>query len=224
MAAPFGSPLPQQYQFSSQPGMFPGYGGQQAQPDQYNSWDRSPGFGAIDDEPPILEELDIDVGAIVAKSVSILTARVGSDSLRDVDMGGPVLIAASLATIHLLSGKLHFGVIFGWSIMAFTLFWFTVHQLAGNYGQADKEVIDLYNCSACLGYCLLPMVVANVLAVFLPAGSPVMVGLLAIASCYCAFLSGKLVTKRALFLQDQLWTIVYPAFLYYSVMALLSLY
>lgn len=206
--------------------MFAGYGPQQ---DQYNSWDsygtgQPASFGAMEDEPPILEELEIDVGAIISKSISILSARVGADSLRDVDMGGPVLIAACLATIHLLYGKLHFGVIFGWSIVAFTLFWFTVHQLAGHGPQSEKEVIDLYNCSACLGYCLLPMLVANLISVFLPHKSPVTITLLALASFYCAFLSGKLVTKRAVFLQDQLWTIVYPAFLYYALMALLSMY
>lgn len=204
--------------------MFSGYGGGQQDPySSFNSYGAS-SFGGIEDEPPILEELEIDVGAIITKSISILSARVGADSLRDVDMGGPVMFAACLATLHLLYGKLHFGVIFGWSIVAFTLFWFTVHQLAGHGPQSEKEVIDLYNCSACLGYCLLPMLVANVISVFLPHGSPITVTLLALTSLYCAFLSGKLVTKRAVFLQDQLWTIVYPAFLYYALMALLSMY
>jgi protein YIPF5/7 len=204
--------------------MYSSYGGQQEPWNPYGNRGASTQSYAFEDEPPILEELEIDVGAIIQKSISILTARVGADSLRDIDMGGPLLFAASLATIHLMHGKLHFGVLFGWSVVAFMLFWFTVHQLAGHGAQSQKECIDLYNCSGCLGYCLLPMIVANVIGLFLPRGSAVSAILLTLVSFYCAFLSGKLVTKRAVFLQHQLWTIVYPAFLYYATIALLSMY
>lgn len=224
MADPFGSPLPQQYTYAP---AAPSYGSYQAQQEPWNPYAFRQGAPspavAEEDELPILEELEIDVGAIVQKSLSILCGRVGARSLRDIDLGGPIIFASCLATLQLFSGKLYFGVIFGWSFIAYTLFWFIVHQLAGHGPQSDKECIDLYNCSACLGYCLLPMLVVSILVKLLPKGSQISVGIFVLTSMYCAFLAGKLVTKRAVFLQKQLGTIVYPAFLYYALIALLSL-
>lgn len=224
MAEPFGSPLPgpftyqapgqQYYQYQQQPG-WNAYGSAQA-----------PGrpSGSLHDEPPILEELGIQIGPILRKSKNVLLAKVGDESLRDIDMGGPLIFAASLAALHLLHGKLHFGVILGWSAVSCTFFWFIIHQLAGLGSESEKECIDLYNCSACLGYCLLPMVVMNVAAVFLPHASSISMVLLGLASVYCALLAAKLVVKRARFMEGQLTTIAYPAFLYYVTLALISLY
>jgi protein YIPF5/7 len=225
MADPFGSPLPSQY---AMPG--PSYSNAQyrqgyTQPasDPYGHGGASTS-ASFEDEPPILEELGIDLGAILSKSKSVLIGRVGAESLNDVDMGGPLLFAAALAAMHLLYGKMHFGLILGWSVLSCTIFWFIVHQLAGLGVQSDKECIDLYNCSACLGYCLLPMVVMNAVDFFIPRFSPVSVALFAIASAYSALLAAKLVVKRAPFLQGQVSTIAYPAFLYYLTLSLISLY
>jgi protein YIPF5/7 len=225
MADPFGSPLPQQYTYGVSSGS--GYSAYARQ----EPWNPYQGHGVptsvssgFEDEPPILEELGIDIAAILRKSKCVLIGRVGSDSLKDIDMGGPLLFAACLAAIHLLSAKLHFGIIIGWSAVSHTLFWFIIHQLAGHGAQSEKECIDLYNCSACLGYCLLPMVLVNAMAIFLPHGSSVVIALFVLASMYCSLLAARLVTKRAQFLQGQLATIAYPAFLYYITIALISLY
>ena len=226
MAEPFGSPLPAQFtytapgqQYSANP-----YGGQQPAWNAYGSGQASTSGPSFEDEPPILEELGIDLAGILKKSRAVLIGRVGADSLRDVDMGGPLIFAASLAALHLLHGKLHFGVILGWSAVSYTVFWFIVHQLAGLGSQSNKECIDLYNCSACLGYCLLPMLVTNMVAVFLPHASRVSAVLFGIAAVYCALLAAKLVVKRAPFMSEHFATIAYPALLYYVTVALISLY
>jgi protein YIPF5/7 len=228
MAEPFGSPLPAQFTYQA-PGQQYVANPYQQQPawNPYSGGGTTGGFSAapsFEDEPPILEELGIDLQAILKKSRSVLIGRVGADSLKDVDMGGPLLFAAGLAALHLLHGKLHFGVILGWSAVSFTAFWFIVHQLAGLGSQSNKECIDLYNCSACLGYCLLPMLVTNVLAVFLPHASRISIGLFGVASMYCALLAAKLVVKRAPFMAEHFATIAYPALLYYVTLALISLY
>lgn len=224
MADPFGSPLPQQYTYAPAAPSYSGYNAPQEPWNQYPGRQTAPAPAyPEEDELPILEELEIDVGAILQRSLSILCGRVGSRSLRDIDMAGPLIFASCLAMVHLLAGNLHFGVIFGWSFVAFILFWFIVHQLAGYGPQSDRECIDLYSCGACLGYCLLPMLVVNLVTLFLPKGSQVVVVIFVVTSLYCAFLAGKLVTKRAVFLQKQLGAIVYPAFLYYGLIALLSM-
>jgi protein YIPF5/7 len=225
MAEPFGSPLPPQFTYAA-------LGQQQYQPNPYGeqSWNAfggsqpsAPGT-SYDDELPILEELGIDIGEIMRKSKSVLAGRVGAQSLKDVDIAGPLIFAASLAALHLLHGKQHFGIILGWSAVAFTAFWFIVHQLAGLGSQSNKECIDLYNCSACLGYCLLPMVVTNVIAVFLPHASSIRIVMFVLVSVYCAILAAKLVVRRAPFLGEQFSTIAYPAFLYYITLGIISMY
>ena len=226
MAEPFGSPLPAQFTYTP-PGQqynAPAYGQLQPGWDPYSGGRAATAGAPFEDEPPILEELGIDLSGILKKSRSVLLGRVGADSLRDVDMGGPLIFAACLAALHLLHGKLHFGVILGWSAVSCTAFWFIVHQLAGLGSQSNKECIDLYNCSACLGYCLLPMLTTNVVAVFLPHASKVSVGLFGAASVYCALLAAKLVIKRAPFMAEQFSMIAYPAFLYYLTLSLISLY
>ena len=226
MAEPFGSPLPAQFTYNA-PGQAYGqqaYGQPQPWSNPYGQAGASTSAASIEDEPPILDELGIDVSGILRRSKCVLVGRVGADSLKEVDMGGPLIFAASLAALHLLHGKLHFGVILGWSAVSFTVFWFIVHQLAGLGSQSNKECIDLYNCSACLGYCLLPMLAINGIAIFLPNSRSLNVGLFVAASVYCALLSAKLVVRRAPFLAEHFSTIAYPAFLYYVTLALISLH
>jgi hypothetical protein len=63
-------------------------------------------------------------------------------------------------------GKLHFGVILGWSVVMSIVLWFLLQQLAGAEGAEAK--LDLYNCCCVVGYCMLPIVVFNAVAILIP--------------------------------------------------------
>ncbi|KAF4696339.1 Protein yipf5 [Perkinsus olseni] len=57
-------------------------------------------------EPPLLEELGIDLDAIAARIKSILFFRgVSQNLMQDTDLGGPLLIAAAFGTMLVLAGK-----------------------------------------------------------------------------------------------------------------------
>ena len=64
-------------------------------------------------------------------------------------------------------GKLHFGVILGWSVVAACLLAFVVNQLAGD-GNPDSPKLALYNVCCLLGYCLVPTIVLSLFVLLVP--------------------------------------------------------
>lgn len=78
------------------------------------------GIGSnFDDEPPLLEELGINTKQIWNKTVSILNPfRVNPNLHEDADLSGPFLFLMSFGLFQLLAGKIHFGIILGWVIVA----------------------------------------------------------------------------------------------------------
>lgn len=64
-------------------------------------------------------------------------------------------------------GKLHFGVILGWSVVASGILFLIVNQIAGQ-GNPDSQSIVLYSCCCLLGYCLIPIVILSSAAILLP--------------------------------------------------------
>lgn len=67
----------------------------------------------------------------------------------------------------LQTGKLHFGVILGWSVVGSMLMWGVVSSLTGIEGP-DQKSLQLYSCCCLLGYCMLPMVIFAALALLVP--------------------------------------------------------
>jgi protein YIPF5/7 len=96
------------------------------------------GYGpstSFDDEPPLLEELGIDLSAIARKSAAVLTHRLSSRALDDgLDMGGALAWALALGALHLLGGKMHFGVVLGWGVLQSVAVWFVALQLRQGSG------------------------------------------------------------------------------------------
>lgn len=67
----------------------------------------------------------------------------------------------------LQTGKLHFGVILGWSVVSSIVVWLVVNNMAGTENP-ESQSLGLYSCCCLLGYCLLPMVVFALLALIIP--------------------------------------------------------
>lgn len=66
-------------------------------------------------------------------------------------------------------GKVHFGIILGWSVCAAIALWFVAKNIAGD--SPDVHACDLYSCYCVLGYCLLPMVAFSIFSILLPRWS-----------------------------------------------------
>ncbi|KXZ42778.1 hypothetical protein GPECTOR_119g409 [Gonium pectorale] len=131
------------------------------------------GGSSYEDEPPLLEELGIDIGAIFLKTRAVLLWRFSSRYLDDLDMGGALIFVFVLAGLQLLMGKLHFGVTLGWSVVFSVLLWCLLRQLVGPDSGAEAKNLDLYGCCCVVGYSMLPLVVYTALAILIPRGGVV---------------------------------------------------
>ncbi|KAL6770228.1 hypothetical protein ACKKBG_A34115 [Auxenochlorella protothecoides x Auxenochlorella symbiontica] len=179
-------------------------------------------YGSFEDEAPLLEELGIDIPAIINRTAAILTMRLSKESLESLDLGGPLIFMALLGFAHLLVGKLHFGYILGWTVVGSGLIWFVLNSMTGS----DPEAADLglYACCCLLGYALLPLVGHALLSLLLPRRSLAAIGLGVAAVFWSAGTAAKLFTKRSPALRGQTSVIMYPATLMYTAFALLTLY
>jgi hypothetical protein len=76
----------------------------------------------------------------------------------DSDLAGPILFCLLFGTFLLLSGKVHFGYIYGVALVG------TVSQYAILNLMALNS-IDFVRTASVLGYCMLPLVVTSALGV-----------------------------------------------------------
>ncbi|KAI1632919.1 hypothetical protein F4809DRAFT_58222 [Biscogniauxia mediterranea] len=72
-----------------------------------------------DGEPPLLEELGVNFSHIQMKTLAVLNpfARIDQHIMDDSDLAGPILFFFLFGTFLLLSGKVHFGYIYGLALM-----------------------------------------------------------------------------------------------------------
>lgn len=70
------------------------------------------------------------------------------------------------------TGKLHFGVILGWSVVGSAAVWFVVSNLAGpgggHMGGHERGTPGIYDCCCLLGYGLLPMLLHALISLLVP--------------------------------------------------------
>ncbi len=64
-------------------------------------------------------------------------------------------------------GKIHFGVILGWSVVHSAVLWYVVNQLAGAEASESKG-LDLYSVCCVVGYCMVPLVVYSAVSLLIP--------------------------------------------------------
>eukprot|EP00670_Eutreptiella_braarudii_P014306 CAMPEP_0174338088 /NCGR_PEP_ID=MMETSP0810-20121108/22875_1 /TAXON_ID=73025 ORGANISM="Eutreptiella gymnastica-like, Strain CCMP1594" /NCGR_SAMPLE_ID=MMETSP0810 /ASSEMBLY_ACC=CAM_ASM_000659 /LENGTH=208 /DNA_ID=CAMNT_0015458001 /DNA_START=37 /DNA_END=661 /DNA_ORIENTATION=+ len=108
----------------------------------------------FDDEKPLLEELGIDFGHIRKKNQS-LQALHGYEMNQDADLAGPLFFAIFLGCLLLLSGKVHFGYIFGMGIMGCVFLYALLNVMSA-------KSVELQYTVSTLGYCLCPTIVLGI--------------------------------------------------------------
>lgn len=180
------------------------------------------GGGAFEDEPPLLEELGINIPQILRKIASVLNpVRVNADLHEDGDLSGPLFFTLLLGMTQLLAGKVHFGILLGWGSVAALFVYAVVNLLVGGH---TKWPLDLYRSFSLVGYCLLPLVVLSSLALFLPKGglASLVLGALTVlwATKTCSYLLVTLIPHA----QEHRLLLAYPCALVYSTIALLILF
>lgn len=175
---------------------------------------------SFEDEPPLLEELGINVPAVISKAKAVANpfSHIDSSFADEADMTGPVFFCLLLGFLLLLQKKVQFGVIYGQATVG-CLAAYLVFNLMSQRG------IDLYRSTSVLGYSMLPMVILSFCAVFLPAHSMKVLRLALGGGCI--FWSTTTATKifvAVLGLTNQFWLIWYPLALLYTPFAFIIVF
>ena len=171
-------------------------------------------------EPPLLEELGIDVSQILRriKSVAFFRQVVEDRSDHgDWDLGGPLAIVTLLGFFLALGRKAHFGALYGVGLVGCIGAWALVN------GMSPKGGLDLYTVCSILGYGLLPMVPLAASGVVLSLNSSAgAVGSL-LCVLWCTATASRFF-EVGVDLKHQRWLIAYPLALLYACFALLTVF
>ncbi|XP_019151373.1 PREDICTED: protein YIPF5 homolog [Ipomoea nil] len=177
------------------------------------------GSTGFEDEPPLLEELGINTKQIYQKTISILNPfRVKADLHEDADLSGPFLFLMAFGLFQLLAGKIHFGIILGWVIMASVFLYVVFNMLAGRNGN-----LDLYRCVSLIGYCMLPVVILSAISLFLPGGMAIKV-VAGVFVIWSTRVCTRLVVELASCGDEHRGLIAYACFLIYTLFSLLVIF
>ena len=212
-----------------------GYGGG-VMPTQPVSWLAAFGTGGIQDELPLLQELEINTSHIQSKTISVLNPfqTIDKHIMDDTDLMGPLLFCLLFGLSLLLSGKVHFGFIYGVALLGWISIW-------GILNLMSEHGIDTLRAASVLGYCLLPMVILSCLSIVLPLQYAItmLVGLLLIIRLICRGIAGLILGSAsvlwctitssnmfvtALSMKDQRVLVAYPVGLFYTCFALMTVF
>lgn len=174
----------------------------------------------FEDEPPLLEELGINMQSVIAKTKQVANpfSKIDNSFADDADMTGPVLLILLLGFLLLLQRKIQFGVIYGQGTVGCIAVYFVFNLMS-------IKGIDLYRSTSILGYAMLPMVILSFLAVILPVKSFKTLG--AVVGGACIFWSTTTATKifvAVLAMDDQFWLVWYPLALLYTSFAFITVF
>ena len=179
--------------------------------------DEAHGAG-FEDEPPLLEELGVNLDHIYEKTVSVLNPLKQTDShiMDDTDLAGPFLFCLAFGGCLLFHGKVQFGYIYGFSALG-CLAMYTVLNLMSLTGVSAGCVISV------LGYCLLPMVLLSGMSLFFSLQGLVGSVVTAVTIGWCSLASSKLFVT-ALAMDSQQPLVAYPCALLYGIFALIAVF
>lgn len=171
-------------------------------------------------EPPLMEELGINIDQIMQKTWAVITFKSLDDNkniLYEPDLAGPVAFLLAFGCLLLLSGKIQFGYIYGLGTIGCLIIYFVVHLVA------PKNISFMCTVSV-LGYCLLPMVLLSGLSILVNLRATLVGNLLSVvAILWCAVGASNLLVTAIEMSYSRL-VIAYPCALFYTVFALLTVF
>mmetsp|Transcript_10964 Transcript_10964/g.20476 ORF Transcript_10964/g.20476 Transcript_10964/m.20476 type:complete len:483 (-) Transcript_10964:134-1582(-) len=179
----------------------------------------------FDDEPPLLEELGINLSHIRTKSLAVILpvryakSVIDTSIMEDNDMAGPLAFGLLLATELLLAGKIHFGYIYG-----FGMFGCLSTTLVLNL-MSPSDSISIWTVVSVLGYSLLPVNFLAAINVFYRIKYMGSIGVIlaAVTISWCTISSTRLI-ERGCGMRDQRYLVGYPNALLYSAFVMLTIF
>lgn len=136
-------------------------------------------------------------------------------------------------------GRVHFGVILGWSVAQSVVIYFIANQVAasdggggansgvnggmGGGGGGGGKALDLYSCCCVTGYGMVPLIVVSAALLLVPRG-PAAVALSAVGALWSAATAAKVLGRMSPALGAARPLLLYPCLLMYASFALLGVY
>ncbi|KAJ1342445.1 hypothetical protein BSLG_002990 [Batrachochytrium salamandrivorans] len=177
----------------------------------YTGLDRSPITPYADLNMP-----DPDTMGLHGLTVMNPFRQIDRHIMDDTDLAGPILFCFLFGGFLFLSGKAHFGYIYGVA----TLGWLSMYAILNLMSETG---IDGYRTASVLGYALLPMVILSSLTIFFKMQDFIGIILSALTVTWCtSSSSGMFVT--VLSMKEQRLLVAYPVALLYSAFALLAVF
>ena len=172
------------------------------------------------DDPPLLEDLDIDISKIKQKFMAILTQRGFAENNIATydDMAGPILVAVMFAFCLLMKGRVQFGNVYGFGLSGCVGICLIINLMAKR-----DQYVELYSCISILGYSLLPFVILAAISIFADLNNPVGWGTCALMVAWSTVTATRFF-EYGLDMQDKKYLIGYPIVLFYSVFMLLTIF
>mmetsp|Transcript_16523 Transcript_16523/g.32908 ORF Transcript_16523/g.32908 Transcript_16523/m.32908 type:complete len:292 (-) Transcript_16523:32-907(-) len=176
-------------------------------------------FDDYDNEPPLLEELGVNVPHIIAKTKAIMTPMTAPDShlYDDTDMAGPLCFALLLGVTLMLTGKLHFGYIYGFGV-------FGCLALSAVVNLMHPQGVDTWRVFSILGYSLVPVNLLAALAVLLNLSASLFGFILCALTVGWSTFASVRVFDKCLNMREQRWLVAYPIALLYSCFVLITVF
>jgi hypothetical protein len=194
--------------FAQQPGSFP----VPSQP--ISSYDDD-----IENEPPILEELGINVDHVWQRMQGIaFFKRLDEDILRDLDLTGPLVILFALLVCLVLSGKFIGGsTIYGVSFWGCVGIFFLINVMS------QKGGIDMYSTCSILLYGLIPIDLLAFVGIFVSLKGRFGALLSLVCVCWSTATSSRFFAN-SISMEHQRWLVAYPVLLVYTCFALITIF
>eukprot|EP00903_Cladosiphon_okamuranus_P015888 g14674.t1 len=171
-----------------------------------------------ENEPPLLEELGINFEHIWSKTLAVIlpTKKIDINYLDDTDLAGPLVFCLCFGLCLLLTGKPHFGYIYGFGM-------FGCIATAMVLNLIGEKPINLWKTTSVLGYCLLPVIGLAALGIVwdLKGNMGHVLALVAVAWCT---ISATRLFEEYLDMRRQRYLVAYPVGLLYACFVLITVY
>lgn len=188
-----------------------------AYPGNYDNTDPNDPYA---NEPPLMEELEINLDQIMQKTWAVLTFKNLNDHkniLHEPDLAGPLVFLLTFGFLLLLTGKIQFGYIYGLGTLGCLIIYFVVYLMS------PKNITFMCTVSV-LGYCLLPMVMLSGVSILVNLRATLAGNLFSVvAILWCAIGASNLLVT-AIDMSSSRLVVAYPCALFYTVFALLTVF
>lgn len=172
----------------------------------------------FNNEPPLLEELGINLDHIVQKTLTVLNPMrsTRSDVAGDADLAGPLVFCCAFGGLLLFTGKVHFNYIYGIGAMG----------SVANYGLLSLMAtapVSFTVVVSVLGYCILPIVALSAISILISLTGPIGTLFTALAIIWSSWSASKLFVS-AFDMEQQQLLVAYPCCMLYAVFALITMF